>query len=352
MKRSIISSLLTALALAAGSAFAGAPPIELAKDAPDRYVVVKGDTLWDISGKFLQKPWRWPEIWRMNQAQIKNPHLIYPGDIVLLDRSGPVPRLRLGRAIRGTNGGSGKLQPQIHVEDGREEIPSIPPSAIEPFLSQPLIIDANGMEKAGRIVATREDRVMTGAGDSIYAVKIDNKVALHQMFRPAKPLKDPETDEILGYEAFFLGNARLTRKANADDVSSLQIESAKQEVGRGDYLLPAVSPTMIRYMPRAPEKDVRGRVIGVYGGVGEAGRNSIVSLARGKRDGLEVGHVLALYRTGGTTTNRVNDVKETVSLPDERYGLLFVFRTFERISYALVMETSRPVKALDRFRSP
>ena len=336
----IISALLLSFLTATAFAHQG-KPLQLADDAPDRHVVVPGDTLWGISGTFLKEPWRWPEIWRMNKDQIKNPHRIYPGQVVVLDRSGASPRLKLAQVV--------KLEPKIYVDKDNSVVPSIPQHVIEPFLSQPVVVDEQGMKEAPKIVATEEDRVVLGPGNRAYVTNLKDKLDLWQVYRPTKPLIDPETNETLGYEAYYLGTARRTRDG---EPATVEITSAKEEIGRGDRLAPATRAEIVSYAPHAPSADVRGRIVAVYGGVKEAGRNAIVTLNRGKRDGMEVGHVLALYRSGAETLYREGDEKQTYKLPDERYGLVFVFRTFDRISYALVMDVTRPVAVADIVRKP
>lgn len=321
-------------------------PLELVPDAPDRHIVVKGDTLWGISSKFLKDPYRWPEIWRLNDEQIRNPHRIYPGQVVLLDRSGTDPQLKLGKLL--------KAEPRVYSEDIKDAIPAIPQNAIEPFLSQPLVIEGAAIDSPVRIVATEENRVNVGGGGRIYVKGIQKPAApLWQMYRPGVPLKDPDNGQLLGYEAVYLGDARPAADVVEGEAMPLDVIRAKLEVGRGDSLMPAAKPEIMSYVPHAPRAQVRGRIIGIYGGVGEAGKYSIVSISRGKADGLEQGHVLAIYRTGATVTNRFEiDKPESIRLPDERYGLLFIFRTFDRVSYALVMESSRPVYPGDTVQTP
>lgn len=345
--RQIISALLIAIStLPASLAFAQDRPIELAPDAPDRHIVVKGDTLWGISAKFLKDPYRWPEIWRLNDSQIRNPHRIYPGQVVILDREGGEPRLKLGTLV--------KAEPQIYSDADKEAIPAIPQNVIEPFLSQPLVIEAGALETAARIVATQENRVNVGAGNRFYAQGIAKPAAvLWQIYRPGIPLKDPDNGQVLGHEAVYLGSARLVKEGKEGEAATLEATTAKLEISRGDRLVPAAKPEILSYVPHAPKQEIRGRIVSIYGGVGEAGKFSIVTLSRGKGDGLEQGHVLAIYRTGETVTNRFEGGDpQSIKLPDERFGLLFVFRAFERVSYALVMESSRPVMSGDTVRTP
>lgn len=337
----IISTLL--LAVTAGLTFAQ-EPLQLADNAPDRHIVVKGDTLWGISGKFLKQPWRWPEIWRMNKSQIKNPHLIYPGDIVLLDMSGGVPRLSIAKPV------NSKLQPSVHSEAITEAIPSIPPNVIEPFISQPLVIDANTHDDVPRVVATQEDRVYIGPGDTAFVSGInDSQVINWHLYRPGKPLKDPVTQEVLGYEAFFLGGAKLVRPG---EPATLSITSAKEEIGRGDRLIPAPKTTLKSFVPHRPDQSVEGKVVSIYGGVDEAGKYAVVALNQGKGNGLEIGHVLALYRNRVSEGYDDDGKRVKTPLPEERYALAFVFRVFDRIAYALVMESTRSVIVGDSARNP
>jgi hypothetical protein len=317
--------------------------LELADGAPDRHIVVPGDTLWSISAKFLKQPYRWPEIWRLNHEQIRNPHRIYPGQVVMLDRRGGQPQLKIDPIA------TVKAGPQIYSESNAREISSIPQQAIEPFLSEPLVVESGQLDNTARIIATQEDRVYIGKGDLAYVTAVKDKAKLWQIYRPGKALIDPESNETLGFEAFYLGSASLVREG---EPATFEVITSRREIGRGDHLLPAPRLDVISYVPHAPAKAVSGRVVSVYGGVGQAGRDSIVTLSRGKRDGLEVGHVLALSRAGAEISGRHEGKKELHRLPDERYGLLFVFRVFERVSYALVMNVTRTVEIGDVVANP
>jgi hypothetical protein len=355
--RHIISALFLCFSTA-GALAQEAKPVELAPDAPDHHVVVRGDTLWGISKMFLKDAYRWPEVWQLNTEQIKNPHRIYPGQVVYLDTSSGQPRLRLGKTV-----GDGKLEPKMYSEDQSRAIPAIPQQIIEPFLSEPLVVEEGALTTAPRVVATEESHVAVSAGNKIYVKNVKEADAkLWQLYRPSGPLKDPDTKEVLGYEATYLGSAKFIAEgkpldssvgAGASEPSTLELVSTKMEVIRGDSLMPAARPDIMSYVPHAPSTAIKGKIIGIYGGVGEAGRYSIVSLSRGKWEGIEVGHVLAIYRTGEVVNNRFDDgTKDTSKLPDERYGLLFVFRVFDRVSYALIMETTRPVVPGDIVQTP
>lgn len=338
----IISALILAVTAVCATA---AEPLDLVDNPPDRHIVVRGDTLWGISGKFLKQPWRWPEIWRMNKAEIKNPHLIYPGDIVLLDLSGGNPRLRIAKPV-----GNARIQPQVHSEPVQQVIPSIPAEAIEAFISQPLVIEPGAHDHLARIVATQEDRIQVGSGDSFYATGVpDASIEKWHIFRPGKPLRDPETGQIIAHEAFFLGNARLVKPG---DPASLRITLAKQEIARGDRLLPAPPPEIIAYAPHRPEQEVAARIVSIYGGVHEGGTGYVVALNRGKNDGMEIGHVLALFRNRTSFNVDPDGRRVETPVPEERYALALVFRTFDRIAYALVVESSKAVIIGDSARNP
>jgi hypothetical protein len=360
--------------LTCGLAWAQAPssPLVLRPDAPDRYVIVPGDTLWGISSRYTDSPWRWPDLWGMNREQIQNPHLIYPGMVLLLDRArgtlsiegqqrGTDPQQRgTGpgtQAGTGTGpippGGTVKLAPRVRAESlAGQQIPSIPPSVIEPFLSRPLVIEPDGLDGAPTIIATEKDRVVLAAGNIAYVRGIkEPKEETWFVFRRGEPLIDPDSERTLAYEAIYLGTAQLTR---AGDPATVVLTSAVQEVGAGDKLVAAGPAQALSYAPHAPSGDLKGRVIKIYGTtgrVGEAGPLQIISINRGRADGIEVGHVLALYSLGGTVrdTTRRNTL---LALPDERAGLSFVFRVFDRVSYALVMHVTRPIGPLDVVRTP
>ena len=282
----------------------------------------------------------------MNREQIKNPNRIFPGDVIVLDRDASgIPLLRMQDA---------KLRPQIYSEAMSQAIPPIPPNVIEPFISAHLIVDVNGLSSAARIIATQQDRYFLGNGDLAYVENADPATQQWQIYRNGKPLYDPaDPKQVLGYEAYYLGTATQTRPGNP---ATFQVLSAKEEIARGDRLIPAARPPLVAYIPHRPDTLIDGRVIEVYGGVGGAlgagGRGSIVSLSRGTRDGVEIGHVLALERNRFVVQRDEADRKLNVQIPPERIGLLFVFRTFDRISYALIVQSEGTVEANDFVRTP
>jgi hypothetical protein len=355
MGKSIISLLLLATAWTSG--VAAADELALAANAPDRYVVVKGDTLWGISGRFLKDPWRWPDIWGLNKDQIKNPHWIYPGDVILLDFAGTgMPRLRL----EGIDGGTAewrlmtaKLSPSIRRSElAAAAIPSIPMSAIGAFLTKPLVVGEQELDSAPLLVAAQESRVVLSAGDVAFAKGIVwEDGGQWNVFRPGRNMVDPDTKELLGREAINLGEAHVTEFG---EVSTITITKAVQEIATGDRLVKTPSTQTLSFIPHAPSTQIKGKVIaGSDNSVGEISPQTVVVLNRGAREGLEPGHVLALYRDRPTVTPAgAKNSKEKIKLPPERYGVVFVFRVFEKVSYALVMKTTRPVNLLDVVQTP
>lgn len=338
----------------------GVPLSELSANAPDSYTVKTGDTLWDISKLYLKSPWRWPELWGMNLDQIRNPHLIYPGQVLLLDKSGGRARLRVGQQIG--SDGTVKLSPRIRSSAlGDGSIPSIPFHLIEPFLNEALIFQGNELETAPRIVATQEGRVLLGRGDTAYVRGEIPQQREFRIFREAKPLRDPTTKEILGYEANYVGSAEYVRqgenRTGADGKpeivpATFSVTSIKQEAGVGDRLSPTPAREFSNYAPHAPQGPMSGQIVSIYGDALTAGQNQIVSLNKGAADGMERGHVLALWRTGTRVIDKTDASRPTIKLPDERHGMLFVFRVFDRMSYALILSVKDPVKPGDSFTQP
>ena len=329
---------------------AGVPLSALAPNAPERYTVKSGDTLWDLSGMYLTSPWRWPELWGMNKTQIKNPHLIYPGQTLVLIKDGDRARLQLAEGEPGI----GRLEPRIRdAGSERSAISAIPNNLIAPFLSQPLVLDANGLADSPRIVATQEGRVFVGRGDDVYARGIqDDAIVNYNVYRPLRPLFDPD-DKVrknpIAYEAFYLGTAN---KVGGGEIAKMRIDSSKQEIGVGDRLRAVERQELVTYMPKRPDSPIDARVISMYDGVRYAGGGSIVTLSRGSDEGVSSGDVLQLYRTGETKLDRTANKREFIKLPDEQIGLAFVFRVFPGISYALIARGTKPVEVGDRATNP
>lgn len=316
--------------------------LQIRPDAPERYTVVRGDTLWHIAGRYLNTPWRWPELWRMNQEQIRNPHLIYPGDVLVLDRAtGTLSVERLAED---------RLQPRIYEESLRQAIPSIPMSEVEPFLSQPLIVDLGDLSGTPRIVGVQNGRVMLGTGDDAFVTGLREAHQAWQVYRPGKLLVDPESGADLGYEAIYLGDAELRRSG---EPALVTIRNSKLEIGRGDRLVRQERLLLTNFVPHRPADGFRAQVLSVYGKGTMAGQYQIITLNRGRSDGIEPGHVLALLRPGRTVTMRDEQMAaESVALPEDRYGLAMVFRAFDRVAYALIMHTDSPTVVGDLLRTP
>ncbi len=341
---------------------------DLAPNAPDTYTVKPRDTLWDISSLYLKSPWRWPELWGMNLDQVRNPHLIYPGQVLYLDKVDGRARLRMGQSGGGAGGTGGadpgtlKLSPKIRAQRGDiGPIASIPFHLIEPFLNEAVIFGANELDTAPRIVAAQEGRVKMGRGDTAYVRgPLEDKQRDYRVFREPKPLYDPRTKELLGYEATYVGTAFYAlpgEDRNTDGrpeivPATFTLTTLRIEAGIGDRLAPVPPRDFINYTPHAPQQPIVGHIASIYGEVIYAGQNQIVALNKGLRDGIERGHVLALWRDGSAVIDRTDRSRPTIKLPDERHGMLFVFRVFERMSYALILNVQEPVKVGDKFTQP
>ena len=347
---------------------AGVPLSELAPNAPDSYTVKKGDTLWAISTMYLTSPWRWPELWGMNMDEVHNPHRIYPGQVLVLEKVNGLARLRVeGEPALETV----RVSPRIRYQAaGDSSIPTLAPGAIEPFLAEPIIVGEGVLQRAPRIVATTDDRVLLTRGDRLYARSSggspmsdaggpDNQF---RVFRSAVALRDPDTRAVLGYEAQYLGRALLVRGEGSETVgekttpipATLDVVSARSEMAVGDRLLPEPERQIASYAPHAPAQQVNAAIVSVYGdAVGLVGSDQIVVINKGTADGMEVGHVLAVQRAGARITDTSQPGERTqIKLPNERNGLLMVFRPFERLSYALVLESKQEVQIGDRVVNP
>jgi len=366
----LLASAIAAAAILASTAPVVAQDLRLADNAPQAYTVQKGDTLWGISGKFLRDPWRWPDVWRMNREQIRNPHLIYPGDVIRLDYVDGQPQLSLAR---GTTQGQPlqtvRLEPSARQTAlDREAIPTIPPGDIEPYLTRPLVTGPEGLKGSAEIVAGRDrDRVIRGDGDRVYVVGVDPKAGdLWYMYRPVGPILSIDRKSTLGFEYRFLGTARVER---FNEVSTLLIENSKEEIVIGDRLVPAPREAIVNYVPHAPSREVDGRIIATARDTIELARGSIVTIDRSVNDGVDVGTVLAIYRGVAPIADpRPNEDQPVIvrywdqtifwkgtrylDVPQERTGLLFVFRTFDRVAYAILLNTTDPVQVGDFVRKP
>ena len=339
---------------------AGVPLSELAPNAPDSYTVKRGDTLWGVSGLFLKSPWRWPEMWGMNLQQIRNPHLIFPGQMLYLDKSNGLARLRVGQVI--SDSGDAKLSPRVREGSLDDAITTVPLHLLEPFFNEAVIFDnSDELLNAPRLVATQEGRVLLSRGETAYVRGELGGRREWRLFREPKPLRDPATREVLGYEAQYVGTLGLVREGaegtGADGKplvvpSTFTVNSIRQEAMVGDRLAPVPPRDFNNMAPHAPRQDVAGQIVSIYGDALSAGQSQIVALNRGAQDGLDRGTVLALWRDGRTIRDMTLADKPLIKLPDERHGLLLVFRVFDRMSYALILNVQEPVKAGDRFSQP
>ncbi len=351
----------------------GVPLAELAPNAPDTYVIQRGDTLWGISGMYLKRPWRWPELWGMNLQAIANPHLIYPGQTLYLEKADGHARLSTSR---GGAGETVRLSPRTRYDSlAATALPTLKMHLIEPFLVQPLVVDELTLAQAPRIVATRDERVIMGNGDRAYVrgpqgnpLEMTPEVPRqYRVFRNALPLKDPNTGEVLGYEAQYVGRAELVRGESLEQSAgtkgemrtdivpaTVDLSGVKEEARLGDRLLPAPQRSFDNYAPHAPEAPVEASVVSIYGGVaaGNAGPNQVIAINRGTDDGMQAGHVLQL-RTGGLRIkDKTDEQRAEIRLPSEDNGLAMVFLTFERVSYALILQAQRGVVVGDRLVNP
>jgi len=335
-------------------AVAGKKSCAFLPNAPDQHVVVRGDTLWDISGKFLQRPWCWPQVWDLNREQIRNPHWIYPGQVIYFDRA--AGKLRLGRGTGNNRDGyTVRLSPQVRsTEAVSDAIATVNLSAIMPFLTKPLIVEENELNSAPRIVAVQEGHVYLGNGDKAYVRGELNGRTEFEAFRPGIPLKDPATKEIIGYESVYLGTLKLQRLSRAEnEPHTFTVIDVKEEMGVHDRLIAVEPKPFMNHVPHAPAQQVDAQVVAVYGGVSQAGQNQIVSINRGSKDGLDIGAVLELQRLGLVMPDRTEGKgRNLIKLPDETYGTLLIFRVFNNISYGLVMQVTDAVQIADIARSP
>lgn len=367
---------IAAFALTAASSLVSA--LDMVPNPPDVYVVVKGDTLWDISGRYLRDPWAWPEIWQAN-PQVENPHLIYPGDVLTLVYLDGKPRL-----IKGTPTADGtmvqtrlpdgtvKLTPKVRVLSEGDAIPTLPLDLIGSYLAEAKVLDDDQLERAGYVLAHDGDRAVGGEGDKIYVRGVNDNDKAYSIFRPGPAYIDPVTGEVLGFEAFHVGEGAMIREG---DPSTFTLMRTVQEVRKGDRVLPVdnthLAPT---FFPAPAPAAANGHIISVYGGVSNIGQYNIVVLNRGEREGVRTGHMFEIWVGGRMVGDKIvrqrtgqdsrsiwqktadfftgDSTEEMVQLPAEKAGQLMVFRTFEKVSLALVMKSSRPVHVGDEVRSP
>lgn len=355
----------------------GVPLSALASNAPDSYTVRKGDTLWRISGMFLRQPWRWPELWGMNLQAIANPHLIYPGQTLYLERTNGYARLR---TTRGGATETIKLSPRVRTDSTNDlALPTLQMNLIEPFLAEPLVVEELTLAQAPRLIATSDERLFMSPGDEVYArgpegmplVLTGEGQNMYRIFRTATPLVDPVSKEVLGYEAQYVGKAELraeeapaanqpAAEGSTDNApirytpATLHIAHVKEEVRANDRLLPEPPRQYHSFVPHAPAEDVEARVVGLYtsNAMRYGTQHQVVSINKGEQDGMQPGMVLSLITQGQQLVDRTDPERATVQLPDQANGTGMVFRVFDRVSYVLVMDTRRGVQVGDRLHNP
>lgn len=343
MKNLMLGGILFVAASLLSSVQAG-DVLTLKEGHPQTHVVKKGDTLWDISQMFLDDPWLWPEIWHVN-PQVDNPHLIYPGDVLNLVYIDGRPKLVVKR------GKDIKLTPQVRISELDLAIPAIPLDAISPFMTDSRIVSREDLKNAPYVLAGNEGHIVSGAGDELYARgQFDEDGEKNfGIFRPGNAFLDPDTQELLGYQASSVANGKVIGLES--DIATLGLNRTSEEVRRGDRLLPdeerRISST---FYPSAPSQQTNGYIIDIEGGVSQVGSMDSVVINKGSRDGLEVGNVLAIYRVGEQVRDTVTD--EIVKVPDSRAGLLMIFRTFEKVSYGLVLKATGPLAVMDKVKNP
>ncbi len=374
MAKRTLTGLIVSLLI---SLNAWADEIHINPSHPDQYTVVKSDTLWDISGKFLTQPWQWPELWSHN-SQIKNPHLIYPGDTIYFSMIDGKPQLSLSRSelaqpqtqaapnstcvLREEDykhgrkdfavSEQGKLLPCIRETNLKQAIRLIPTETIASYLSSPKVVGENELNTAPYVVSIAGEHIVAGTGDRVYVRSItEPKNLSYTIYRPGKPYISPENGEVLGYEAQYIADASLQQPG---DPATLAITKAASEIRTGDRIMPnADEDIALNYFPRPPEQGINGSIISVLGGVSQIGRHNVVVIDKGTADGLRVGHELNIYKSGKVVKDAYSPVKNaTVNLPDEVAGTLMIFRPFERVSYALVMKATQALHVLDKVRTP
>jgi hypothetical protein len=351
--RTLLGCLLIAACAIPAVAQQGDLSRYLRPDHPDTYRVRRGDTLWDISGRFLIEPWVWPELWRVN-PQIENPHLIYPGDLIRLIYVDGQPVLMLERGDDGRTyrlgPGTERLEPRVRAEPIVSAIPAIRMEALTGFLVNNRVVDELVLEDAPHVIGGQEGRLIIGAGDRLYARgTIDVERGNLAIVRRGPTYEDPDTGEVLGIEATDLGTGRIVDQT--EEVISLEVTNSRSEIRRGALLLPTEEREFdSTFFPKPPNVQIEGQIISVFDGVTQIGQYDVVVLNRGAREGLEVGDVMSVLRRGVVVRDRVEGGR--VRLPSEPAGLLMVFRVFDKLSYAIILENRRPLAVFDEVRNP
>lgn len=339
---------------------ASAETIVYEPEYPETYIVQEGDTLWDISTVFLRDPWLWPEIWYKN-PQVQNPHLIFPGDVLAIIYIGGQKRIQItrrgedGQALASGSAGMKiiKLSPRVRSQSIDASIPSIPIDSIRQFLQRPLIIDEDELAKSAYVISSQDSHLINSINDKLYVRKLDTSSGngRYQIFRPNRALNDPDTGELLGYEAIFVGDTKLLL---GGDPASVMVTSSVREILRNDRILPIDNTNFERdFFPRPPSTNVSGKIISLLDAISQLGQYQTIAINLGVRDGIETGNVLNIKRPGDVIPDKEEeDPAFRIKLPDEKVGTAMIIRSFEKMSYALVMTADRPVSIKDYVESP
>lgn len=338
--RMVVVALAATLTLGSLNAFSqdGAP---LAEGAPDEYVVQAGDTLWDIAATFLKDPWYWPEIWYVN-PQVENPHLIYPGDVLGLVYIDGTQRITNVRAS------SYRLSPEARSTPLTEAITSVSYDSISAFLSSGVILEKGQVDRLPYIVATKGDHLIAAAGNTVYVRGSSDEVgARANVVHIGDALIDPDNNDLLGYHGILIGEGTMR---GVGDPASFALTMSKQEARNGDRLIPTSVDVPLNFFPKAPSSNIDGRIISVVGGVSQIGQYQVIVMNRGSNHGLAVGDVLTVFQDGEVVRDHVEG--GNVTLPDEDAGTVMVFKVYDRIGYALVMEATQPIHVQDHVRNP
>ena len=326
---------------------------------PETYIVQEGDTLWDISTVFLRDPWFWPEIWYKN-PQVENPHLIYPGDTLAIIYVGGERRVQIlsrgdGQLLPQTADGLSvvKINPRIRSQAIESTIPTIPIDSLRHLLERPIIIDEDTLRKSAYVLSSLDNHLINSINDKLYVRKLDTSLGngRYQIYRPSRPLFDPVTGELLGYEALFVGESKLLQRG---DPASVRVTNSEREILRDDRVMPVDNTAFERdFVPRPPEAEVNGQIVALLDAISQIGIYQTVAINLGQRDGLESGNVLRIRRAGDIIPDKAEpDPRFRVQLPNERVGMIMVVRTFEKMSYALVMEADSPITTMDYVETP
>jgi hypothetical protein len=324
--------------------------IPLNPSHPDSYVVKKGDTLWDISSMFLRDPWYWPEIWYVN-PQVQNPHLIYPGDVLTLVYVDGRPQIRSSRGDVVASG-TERLSPRIREQQLSDALTTIPYEVIAPFLDKGMVLQKDEIDGLPHIVALRDDVLLGATGNDAYVRgDVGGLDSAYSVVHIGDKLVDPDDGDVLGYQGIYVGEGVVRR---GGDPATVTLGETRREAMKGDRLLARSEPLPMQFAPRAPERAVEGRIVHVVDGVTQIGQYQVIVINRGARDGLEPGHVLSVWQVGNRVADDVDSsfFGRKVQLPDEQAGLLMVFKTYDRLSYALVVRAQGPIHTLDKVRNP